>query len=261
MNRERLGARVLLCLVAAALFTGCTAEVYHGLDEASANDMIVALEQHGIDGDKAPDPNEEGRWVVTVPAASEVEAWRVLEAEGLPRPEVKGFDNFYPTGGLIPTTSEERVMLQYATSQELRRSLLTVDGVVDARVNLVLPEKARVPMPNQEPEEPRASVLIKYRPGAEDAAPVDAAQVRALVSGGVEDLEPERVNVILTPEVGSARPLAAPRYAQVGPIAVAPQSKTWMQIVIGVLSLLVVALGGVVAFLLVRGRGGAAEES
>ena len=251
----------VVALAATWALAGCSAEVYHGLDEASANEMIVALEQHGIDGTKESDPVEEGRWVVVVPSASEVDAWRVLQAEGLPRPEPQGFEAFYPSGGLIPTSSEERVLLQYATAQELRRSLLAVDGIVDARVNLVLPGKSRVPMPNQPDPKPRASVLVKYRPapaGAEGApqggAPVDVAQVRRLVAGGVEELDLEAVEVILTAERRSQKPLAEPRFEQVGPISVAPQSKRWMQLVVGLLSLAVVGMGALIAFLLLRGR-------
>ncbi len=241
------------------LFFGCSAEIYHDLDEKSANEMIVALEQKGIAAEKAPDPNGEATWLLTVADADKVDAWRVLKSQGLPRPAVKGFDEHYPSSGLIPTSSEERILLQFSTSQELRRALLSVDRVVDAQVNLVLPDKPRVPMPNQVLEKPKASVLIKYRQNKEQPAPpLDDEQVKTLVSGGVEALEKENVSVIQTAEAAPSENIASPRFAQVGPISVAPQSKTWMQLILGLMSLAMIMMGVVIAFLLMRRRGGVA---
>ena len=163
---------VLVLLVA----TGCQQEVYHGLSERQANQLVVALEQHGIRADKAADGSEEESWMVTVPSGEKVRAWKLLEQKGLPRPEVSGIGEFYPTGGLIPTASEERVLYQYATAQELRKTLLKVDGVVAAQVNLVLPEKPRVRLANTEVEPPRASVLVKFQAGSGER-PVDRKSV------------------------------------------------------------------------------------
>ena len=245
---------VTLSAVFFLLLSGCSAEIYHDLEEQSANEMIVALEHHGITAEKIPDVNAEGRWMLQVSTADRVDAWKVLQAQGLPKPQVKGFDAHYPSSGLIPTSSEERILLQFSTSQELRRTLLTVDRVVDAQVNLVLPEKPRVPMPNQVVEKPRASVLIKYRPTeAIKTPPLTDEQVSTLVAGGVEALEAAQVKVIQTPEAIVPRDqIVSPRFAQVGPISVAPQSKTWMQIILGMMSMAVVLMGATIAFLLIR---------
>lgn len=256
-RQQRAPHRALLIALCTALLfvlAGCSSEIYHDLEEQSANEMIVALEHHGITAEKVPDVNAEGRWMLQVSSADRVDAWKVLQAQGLPRPQVKGFDAHYPSSGLIPTSSEERILLQFSTSQELRRTLLTVDRVVDAQVNLVLPEKPRVPMPNQVVEKPRASVLIKYRPTETIATPpLNDEQVATLVAGGVEALEAAQVKVIQTPEVIVPREqIVSPRFAQVGPISVAPQSKTWMQLILGMMSMAVVLMGATIAFLLIR---------
>ena len=252
LSSLRAGALALALLA----LNACTTEIYHELDERSANEMIVALERHGISAQKGPDENVEGAWTLSVGTADRVDAWQVLQNQGLPRPAVKGFESHYPSAGLIPTSSEERIVLQFSTSQEMRRTLLTVDRVVDAQVNLVLPEKPRVPMPNQVIEKPRCSVLVKYRvhEGGEATPPLSNEQVAELVAGGVEALEISHVTVIQTPEHVSTQAITSPRFAQVGPIAVAPQSKAWMQLLLGVLSLTVVFMGAVIAFLLIRRR-------
>jgi len=231
---------------------GCREEVYHGLSERRANELVVALEREGIRADKVGDPSADGKWMVTVPSGEKVRAWKSLESDGLPKPEVEGFGEFYPTGGLIPTSSEERVLFQYATSQELRKTILKIDGVVDAQVNLVLPEEPRVQLANTEIEPPRASVLVKYTPtrASAETQPVTRAQVKKLVAGGVKGLDRERVEVILTAAREATEDLEDPEFAQVGPVAVAPQSKRALQVVVGVMGLIVVILGGGVVYLL-----------
>lgn len=217
--------------------------------------MVVVLEQHGIEAGKEKDPAADNAWRVAVPSAMKVEAWRVLQSEGLPRPKVSGFDAFYPSGGLVPTASEERVLLQYATAQELRNSLLTVDGVVDAQVNLVLPEKPKVQLETTVVQPPRASVLIKYQ--SEDAKPpMSEEQVSRLVSGGVEGLDREAVTVIYTRAKRGAKPLVEPQVATVGPVSVAKKSKGILQGLIAFMGVCIVLLSAGVAFLLFRMRRG-----
>lgn len=246
---------LLICAIVA--FAGCRQEVYHGLEETEANRMVVALEERGIAAEKERDSKKEGRWVVTVDDTSTVDAWRVLEHEGLPRPSVQGFDAFYPSGGLVPTANEERVLLQYATAQELRKSLLTIDRVVDARVNLVLPEKPKIELADNRAKPPRASVLVKYRTASADGAPpVDEREVRALIAGGVEGLEPSAVTVMVTPVERTVGAIEPTELTRVGPVAVAPESKTTLQMLIIGMGLLVVALSGGLAFMLFRMRRG-----
>jgi type III secretion protein J len=237
---------------------GCSAEIYHGLDEPEANEMVVVLEQHGIDADKARDPSGDNTWLVEVPEGQRVEAWRILEREGLPRPDVEGFGQFYPSGGLIPTASEERVLLQYATAQELQRSLLKIDGVLDAHVNLVMPEKPKIQLSGAETAPPRASVLVKYRARDTDGKalepPVDTAAVRQLVAGGVEGLEPDAVEVMLTPAHRALAPLKDAELAQVGPVAVKSDNKVVLQGIIGGMFFAILVLSAGIVVLVVRRR-------
>ncbi len=249
----RAGAS-LLFVVAVVCVVGCQEEVYHGLNERRANRIVVALEKEGLAADKARDGSGEGGWMVTVPSGQKVRAWKVLEARGLPKPKTEGFSEFYPTGGLIPTASEERILYQYATGQELRKTLLKVDRVVDAQVNLVLPEEPRVQLSNTEVEPPRASVLVKYQPreqaSGEPRPPMTVAAIEKLIAGGVEGLERERVEVIVTPAGDPVAEADEPDFAKVGPVSVAPRSRGIARAVIGGMGVLVILLGAGVAYLL-----------
>jgi type III secretion protein J len=243
----------LLVFGAVFLLAACSESIYHGLEERDANEMVVVLEQHGIDATKSRDPAADEAWLIEVPPAQSGEAWRVLQEEGLPRREVSGFDKFYPSGGLVPTENEERVLLQFSTAQELTRSLLKIDGVVDAQVNLVLPEKPKVQLESTHVEPPRASVLVKYKAGSQEP-PVSRESIARLVSGGVEGLEGERVDVIFTKAERSALPLAESKVSSIGPIAVAPESKSAFQVLIGLMGVSIVGLCAALVYMVLRMR-------
>lgn len=238
---------IAIILLTLGMF-GCTTELYHGLNESEANDMVVALEEVGINAGKERDPSGEAAFMVVVPSGEKGDAWRILRQRGLPRPDPQGFGAFYPSDGLVPTAGEERVLLQYATAQEIRHGLLTIDGVVDAHVNLVLPDKPRVRLSNDKPEPPRASVVITH--AVDKKAPLKPDQVKAIVAGGVEGMSPDNVRVIISKV--SSSPVGDPRYEQVGPISVAPSNQGLMQILFGGMVFLIMILAGAIVFLVVR---------
>ena len=243
---------IALLALALLVLSGCTTELYHGLEERQANEMIVVLERHGIPSQKEVDPREDEKWVVSVPSGVRVDAWEVLSSRGLPRPDVTGFDAFYPRESLVPTADEERILLQYATAQELRETLLTVDSVVDAQVNLVLPEKPRVRLSTDEISPPRASVLVKYRDRDDNGPPVSEADVKAMIAGGVDGLERDRVTVLLTRVDLGTEPVGEIEIASVGPVSVAAASKTALQLLVGGLILLMFTLVGALVFVIIR---------
>ncbi len=251
----RWGPVLVVAAALSVLLAGCTDPLQHGLDEAEANAMVVSLNQQGVEASKVRDPADDEQWAVQVPNDQRVEAWSILQREGFPRPEVGGFDDFYPGGGLIPTAKEERVVLQYATAQELQASLLRVEGIVDAHVHLVLPEEPRVQLSQDEQSRPRASVLLQWQQ-SEEQPPLDEEAVRQLVSGAVEDLRPEDVHVVMTPvaAVGTDDEIQAPELARVGPIAVAPESKGLLRGVVLMMGVIIIGLAGGLVYVLLTGR-------
>lgn len=266
LERRRRVARVWrvaapVALAAVALLSGCRKSVYHGLSERRANELVVALERHGIQADKVAGSSD-GAWKVTVPNGSKVRAWKVLESEGLPKPKAEGYGEHYPTGGLIPTSNEQHVLYEYATSQELRKTLLKVDGIVAAQVNLVLPEQPRVELRKSDDEKPRASVLVKYAPaGANaDGPPLDEGAIEKLVAGGVDDLEAGRVRVVTTPADVPEPSRQSAELARIGPVAVEAGSKGLVQLIVGGMGVIIVILGAGIVYLLWRRREDVEEE-
>lgn len=254
VNLKKL-SMVLAILMVSGLIAGCEKPLHHGLDETEANAMVVALDRAGVSAEKMRDPGDGERWAVSVPSAQRVEAWEILEKEGLPREKPGGFGEFYPSSGLIPTSTEERIVLQYATARELQASLLGVDGIIDAKVHLVLPEKARVQMRGDKEALPRASVLVQWRQ-SDGEPPLSEAAIRELVSGGVEELEATEVHVVMSPIATPEKADGPPPLTQVGPIAVAPGSQRLLQVLIlGLGAVIIVLSAGLVYAVFMRRRG------
>ncbi len=254
--------RMLIGVVAMVAWSvaGCGEPLQHGLDEREANAMVVTLETRGIEADKVRDPAGDDRWAVEVPSGQRTEAWALLEREGFPEPEKSGFDDFYPGGGLIPTAQEERVVLQYATARELQSSLLRVDDIIDVHVHLVLPEEPRVQLTDDAVSEPRASVLVQWR-DRNGQPPLDQEAIRKLVSGAVEDLDEEAVHVVMTAIEDPGDELREPDFAQVGPLAVAPESRGMLRLVIGAMGAVIIALSSGLVYLVLRRRNASGGQS
>ncbi len=230
-------------LVAFLALLGCEATLASGLTESEANEIVVALHEQGIGAQKGEPQGsgEDARFTVTVAPEEVAEALSVLGAEELPRRTEPGLHEVFGEGGLVPTATEERARYVAALGGELGASLEAIDGVLDARVHVALPDTRRVTLDEAKPR-PRASVLIKYRG---DRPPYDETAVRALVAGAVQDMTLEDVAVVGVP--AGAPPAARSRnLVRVGPVTVTRGSALALKLLLGsafaVNVLLIVAL-------------------
>jgi len=114
-----------------------------------------------------------------------------LASEGLFSEGGAGFELFDETS-LGITDFERHLNYQRALQEELRRTIVQLEAVEQARVHLVLPEKS-VFVDNK--GNASASIVVKLNP----LASLRAEQVRGiveLVANSVEDLKPEDVTII-----------------------------------------------------------------
>jgi type III secretion protein J len=231
-------------LVLACFAVGCAGvDLQSGLEERQANQAVVALDQAGIAAQKV---REEGGRVPTyrlrVASADAAQALKVLRAQELPRETPKGVLEVLGQPSLIPTATQERALHVSALGGELARTLETIEGVLAARVHLSLPDDNPLREAERRPH-PSASVLIKARPGAALAED----DVKRLVAGSVDGLDPARVTVVVS-VAQPAPPAPAAGLAAVGPFHVARSSRgpllgtlvTALVAVIGLCVLLVV---------------------
>ncbi|AKF07597.1 hypothetical protein [Sandaracinus amylolyticus] len=233
-------SRARLCFALAALLAGCRAEIERGLPEAQANEVLVALDEHGIHAVKEPERGE-GSFAILVSGDDVASALAVLRAEELPRAPDPGLHDLFGTASLVPTATEERARLTAALGGELARTIEAIDGVLDARVHVALPDASELPL-DAPPPRPRASVLIRHR-GAR--APYDDAAIQRLVAGAIQGMDPGDVAVVGVAAPEPATPAGA-HLASLGPIAVARGSIGTLKLVLGVL----LGTNGVLALLL-----------
>src|SRR5262249_22740022 len=155
---------------------------------------------------------------------------RIMKEHDLPRVPEKGLSETFGTGSLIPTATEEKALFMSATCNELQKTIESIDGVVKARVHLVLPEPQVLPEENTEANRPKASVLIKYRMNSRGEVPYKDDAIKTLVSNAISKLDPKDVVVVGTEvlDAGSyANQGGAPAVAftQFGPIKVSTDSE------------------------------------
>ncbi len=183
----------LLSLVAVALLlAGCDkdATLHSGLEERQANLVMAALLDAGVSCHK--EPGEEGTWNVLCSEAKFAEAVNLLERLGLPRRPHQGIGEVFKKTGMISSPSEERIRFMDALAQDLAKTISMIDGVVDARVHVVLPENdpfARNSLPSS------AAVAIRSRWDTDltDLVP----SVKGLVKNAIEGLAYDKIQVTI----------------------------------------------------------------
>lgn len=220
-----------LCLVLA--LSACKTEMYTGLGEREANDMVAALVAAGIPADKQP--GAEGL-TVRVDQARFAEAMAILEDKGLPAHKYESMGEVFKKQGLVSSPTEERARLIYALSEELSRTVAEIDGVLSARIHVVLPESD---MLGRDVKPSSASVFVRYAPGSN--VENYAAQIKLLVANSIEGLLYDNITVVMVPAdagAADAERKAAPRLVNVLGVWVHPASAGRLYAMLGSLTAL-----------------------
>lgn len=193
VTMPRFRARYALLCVLCALLCSCKKELYAKLSEQDVNEMTVALIEQGVRADKTT-PDNGKTFTLEVEDADMVRAMQILTQRGLPHSRFDDLGNLFKKDGLVSTPTEERVRFIYGLSQELSGTLSNIDGVLYARVQIVLPNND----PLAEHVKPSsAAVFIKYRPESDIGALTP--QIKNLVVHSVEGLSYDQVSVTAIP--------------------------------------------------------------
>lgn len=157
------------------ILTGCSdrAVLFNGLSEPEANEIYSHLLAAGIPAEKTR--TKEGS-AISVPENLSANALSITQANGLPRDKKSSIGQVFKKENMISSPLEERARYLYALSQELEDTLMRIDGVLSAKVHIVLPERAN---PGEPLSPSSAAVFVKYSEQAQ--FPAYIPKVREMV--------------------------------------------------------------------------------
>lgn len=194
--------RCLLAALLLATLCGCgkTVVLQSDLNDADANEIVALLRRTGIEAQKL---TVKGAIHLQVPEQSLARATEAMRSAGLPRHRFTDLGTVFKKEGMISTPLEERARYLHGLSEELAATLQQIDGVLAARVHVVLPERVA---PGEPVMPSSAAVFIKYRaPFDEDG---NVARIRRMVAGSIPGMNgadgAAKVALVFTPALARA---------------------------------------------------------
>ncbi|PZQ98049.1 MAG: flagellar M-ring protein FliF [Cereibacter sphaeroides] len=157
--------------------------LYAGLDQASAGEVIAALEQRGA-------TYEVRGGSIYTEAAGRDELRLTLAAEGLPTAGAAGYELLDSLSGFGTTSQMFDAAYWRAKEGELARTILAMPQIKSARVHISRSD----PQPFRKPDPQTASITVTSTSGS---LPVERARaLKHLVASAVAGMTPEDVAVI-----------------------------------------------------------------
>ncbi|TWA90232.1 type III secretion system inner membrane ring lipoprotein SctJ [Bradyrhizobium stylosanthis] len=171
---------------------GCKADLYTKVQEREANEMLALLLSKGVDAVRVV--GKDGTSTIQVEAKQLAFSINLLNDQGLPRQPFKSLGEVFKGAGLVASPVEERARYVYALSEELSRTINDIDGVLSARVHVVLPKNDLL---RQDATPSSASVFIRHDSNAKLSALLP--QIKMLVANSIEGLSYDKVTVVFVP--------------------------------------------------------------
>jgi len=200
---DRANRFSILFVILACAAAGCgSTELYSNVSERDANEMMAALLRSDIACTKTA--GGEGMWNLSVPSGQFADAVEALRELGYPRDSYANMGTLFQKSGLVSSPTEERIRFVYALSQELSATLSRIDGVVSARVHIVLPNNNPF---GEETRPSSAAVFIKHRSSASLESSIP--QIKEMVASSIEGLAYDKVTTVLV-EATEEPPTPAP---------------------------------------------------
>jgi type III secretion protein J len=232
----------MIVVVFAGLLQACDTALYTNLGEREANAMVAVLLREGIAASRKVQDN--GQLSVVVDEKRFAQAMAVLDNAGLPGQSFSNMGQVFKSNGLVSSPVQERAQMVYALSEELSHSVSEIDGILAARVHVVLPDNdllKRVISPSS------ASVLVRYDPAVDINQLIP--QIKTLVANGISGLNYDGVSVTaIKASVARQQANAQPRLASFLGMWMLEDNVPRARMIFGVLLLGILGLAGVLGW-------------
>ncbi len=201
--------RSILVLLAFLFCAGCehNSSIINDVEEREANEIIVFLASRGIPATKQPSPSTAGPgaqtgasmlYSISVDQQQAVNAMAILNRNGLPRIKSPTILQLFSKQGLVSSDREETIRYQAGLAAQIAGTIRKIDGVLDADVELSIPEQeATIPgTPGTTTKKASAAVYVKHQGVLDDPNSHLITKIKRLVSSSVTGLDINDVSVI-----------------------------------------------------------------
>ncbi|MCX6128599.1 MAG: flagellar basal-body MS-ring/collar protein FliF, partial [Proteobacteria bacterium] len=189
---KRIAAMGLIALVFGGLvslfFVGERTEMtylFPNLSEQDNAEIVIELRKQRVTNFVMDDKG------IKVPTDMVMPLRLKLAEEGMPTRGMIGWEKF-DDQDFTRTEFEQNINRLRAIQGELARTIASIDGIVSARVHIVMPKKALF---QEDEQEPTSAIYIKTMRG-KDLSQRQIRGITHLVSRSVEGLKPEKVTII-----------------------------------------------------------------
>ncbi|MDR3077301.1 MAG: type III secretion inner membrane ring lipoprotein SctJ [Planctomycetota bacterium] len=215
------GFLLYACLALAPLLAGCQTQLFGSLSENEANAVMAALLDASLSAEKRA--AEEGLYSVFVEESDFAAAVRLLNSLALPGRNFDSLGTVFGKGAMFSTPMEEKARYLYAMQEDLTKTVSEIDGVLAARVHLVLAEQDQL---GREIHGPSAAVFVKHVDDDRHDPVAHRLEIRRLVAASVPNLDEDRIVVNFFPVPPLVRPEPRPpAWRVVLGLRVAPESE------------------------------------
>ena len=170
-----------------ALLIGCKEPLIHDLSEQQANKLLTLLNDIDIRANRSQ--QADGNWALYVAGEKKIKALKYIQDKRIFHSR-KSYQR--PSSGLILNPEEQRFLFERKLSSEIENTLVNIDGILDARVHLNLPNR-----------DPILASLGREKPGGSgsvlvvgsESLKMDAIQIANLV-GGASGIESKKISIV-----------------------------------------------------------------
>lgn len=185
-----LSVLTIAVIAALAIFLNQTTYtvLYSGMDPTDTGKVLTALNEMGVDA------KTQGEDTVLVPAERADEIRLELAAQGYPTSGVNDYSIYGSASGIGTTSAEKQVYYKYQLQSNLRSTILKMDKIADAVVNIDLGEDSTfVLSENKRPA--TASIMLTLREG-EILTRSEAKAIRELVAKSISGLDADNIRIV-----------------------------------------------------------------
>ncbi len=187
------------------LFTGCESnrEIVSQIDEREANIILVLLESKGIPASKMQSASTGigaeaamAKYSIVVPEKFSIDAIAYLNQNGFPRQKGSTLLELFAKQGLMTSDKEETIRYQAGLAQQLTNTILMIDGVIDASVQISFPPEEVTLTGEETKKRITAAVYVKHQGVIDDPNIHLENKIKRLISGSVTGLDINDVAVV-----------------------------------------------------------------